>query len=156
MQIYAELLGVPLHVVRNPSEMQAAVRAEADADLVLVDSMGRSPRHSQGISAIREMLGSIPGLDVHLVVSATTTGSDLEEILRRFRPLRYRHLLITKLDEATTAGPLLGLVMQRALPVSYLGTGQEVPDDLVMATPRRLASLLCPEPVRGQRAPLSV
>lgn len=83
--------------------------------------------------------------EVHLVVSATTKGTNAEEILRRFRPLSYRRLLLTKLDEARTAGPLLGLAIRRGLPISYLATGQEVPDDLEVATPRRLAALLVPE-----------
>jgi flagellar biosynthesis protein FlhF len=145
IQTYAELLGVPLHVVRTPAEMRAAVSAERDADLLLVDTTGRSPRGTEGIASLRRILGEVPDLEVHLVVSATTKGTDLEEILRRFRPLRYRPLLATKLDEATSVGPLLGLALERDLAVSYLSTGQEVPDDLEPATPRHLAALLVPE-----------
>lgn len=145
MQIYAELLDVPLHVVRTPAEVQAAFRAVRGTDLVLVDTAGRSPGHPEGIAAIRSLVRQIPDLEVHLVVSATTKGTDAEEILRRFRPLAYSRLLLTKLDEARSAGPLLGLALRRGLPISYLTTGQEVPDDLELATPRRLAALLVPE-----------
>jgi flagellar biosynthesis protein FlhF len=144
MQIYAELLGAPLHVVRTPSEFADALRAEAAADVVLVDSTGRSPQHREGIQALRTFLQEIPHPEIHLVVSATTKASDLEEILRRFRPVRYQHLLITKLDEAQSPGPVLGLALQENLSISYLATGQEVPDDLELATPQRLASFLLP------------
>ena len=150
MEIYAELLGAPLHVVRNPAELARALRAEAAADLVLVDSMGRSPQHQEGIAALRTFLREIPDPEVHLVVSATTKGSDLEEVLRRFRPLRYQHLLITKLDEVWSPGPVLGLALQHDLSISYLATGQEVPDDLEPATPGRLAAFLFPDG-RGRR-----
>jgi flagellar biosynthesis protein FlhF len=150
MQIYADLLGVPLHVARNPSEVAVALQASREADLVLVDSTGRSPSHREGIASIRACLRTIPGVEVHLVLSATTKGSDLEETLRRFRPLAYQSLLITKLDEAKTAGPLLGSALDRDLSISYLTTGQEVPDDLEAATPHGLASLLIPE---GATAP---
>ncbi len=155
MRIYADLLGVPLHVVRTPAELQAALRAEHGADLLLVDTTGRSPHHAEGISAIRRLLSEIPDLEVHLTVSATTKGSDLTEILRRFRPLGYRRVLVTKIDEARTLGPLLSLALERELVISYLGTGQEVPDDLETATPRRLAGLLVPgaAPRQGRRAP---
>jgi flagellar biosynthesis protein FlhF len=145
MQIYADLLGVPLHVARNPAELVAALQASREADLVLVDSTGRSPSHRQGIAAIRACLRAIPGVEVHLVVSATTKGSDLEETLLRFKPLGYHSLLITKLDEVRSVGPLLGLALDRDLPISYLTTGQEVPDDLEAATLQGLASLLLPE-----------
>lgn len=150
MQIYADLLGVPLHVARNPAELAAALQASRDADLVLVDSTGRSPSHREGIAAVRACLRTIPDAEVHLVVSATTKGSDLEETMLRFRPLAFQSLLITKLDEARSAGPLLGLALDRDLPISYLTTGQEVPDDLEAATPHGLASLLIPE---GAAAP---
>jgi flagellar biosynthesis protein FlhF len=148
MQIYADLLRAPLHVVRSPSEFASALLAEREADLVLLDSMGRSPRHREGIAWLRPFLEGIPNLEVHLVVSATTKGSDLEEILRRFRPLRYQHVVITKLDEANSPGPLLGLALQRDLSISYLATGQEVPDDLEPATPQRLGTFLLPSEAR--------
>ena len=93
----------------------------------------------------RHLLREIPDLEVLLVMSATTKGTDLEEILRRFRPLHYRGILLTKLDEARVVGPLLGLALDEALAFSYLGTGQEVPDDLEAATRERLAALLLPE-----------
>jgi flagellar biosynthesis protein FlhF len=142
MRIYADLLGIPLHVVRTPVEMRAALEAARGADIVLVDTTGRSPREPEGIALTRRLLREVPDVEVHLVTSATTKGVDLEEILRRFRPLDYRRVLVTKLDEVRTYGPLLGLALQHQLVISYLSTGQEVPDDLEAATPRRLASLL--------------
>ncbi len=151
MRIYADLLGLPLSVVRTPAEVRAALAAERGADLLLVDTTGRSPYQAEEIGTTRRLLREIPGLEVHLVVSATTKGADLEEILRRFRPLQYRRVLVTKLDEARTSGPLLGLALRRALVISYLGTGQEVPGDLEAATPRRLASLVFPESLDGRR-----
>jgi len=145
MQIYADLLGVPLHVISTAGEMRTALAAERGADLLLVDTMGRSPYQAEGIAATRLLLREIPNLEVHLVVSATTKRSDLIEILDRFRPLRYRRLLVTKVDEARTLGAVLSLALMRGLTISYLGTGQEVPDHLEAATPRRLAALLLPE-----------
>ncbi len=145
MQIYAELLGVPLRVARTPDDLARVVRAAERADLVLVDSTGRSPHHEEGIAALRAFLQQIPNPEVHLVLSATTKGTDVEETLRRFRPLRYRQLLITKIDEARSVGAVLGLALRHDLSISYLAAGQEVPDDLAQATPERLATLLLPD-----------
>jgi flagellar biosynthesis protein FlhF len=141
-------------VVRTPEELDGALRAEQEADLVLLDSMGRSPQHREGIAELRPFLQRLPNAEVHLVVSATTNGSDAEEILRRFRPLAYQHVAISKLDEARSPGPLLGLALQRDLSISFLTTGQEVPDDLEIATSRRLATLLLPS-IRERRPPRS-
>ena len=43
------------------------------------------------------------------------------------RPTR---LVLTKLDEAESLSPLVGLLREWQLPISYLGTGQRVPEDL--------------------------
>jgi flagellar biosynthesis protein FlhF len=151
MQIYADLLGVPLHVARTPADLARIVRTESGAEVVLVDSVGRSPHHRDGIARLGEFVREIPDPEVHLVVSATTKSSDLEAILRRFRPLRYGYLLITKLDEARSAGAPLGLALRHGLSISYLAAGQEVPDDLSPASAGTLAALLLPDlPERGR------
>ncbi len=54
--------------------------------------------------------------------------------------------VITKIDEAESLMPLLGVVRDHGLPVSYLTAGQRVPEDLCRATPASLAALLLREP----------
>ena len=152
MQIYADLLGVPLHVARTPADLARIVRSDTRAEMVLVDSVGRSPHHREGIARLCEFVREVPDPEVHLVVSATTQCSDLDEILRRFRPLQYRYLLITKLDEARSPGAALGLALRHDLSISYLAAGQEVPDDLSQATAGELATLLLPDAPERRRA----
>jgi flagellar biosynthesis protein FlhF len=48
--------------------------------------------------------------------------------------------IVTKLDEATRIGGLLSVLLKHQLPVTYVGDGQRVPDDLHPAKPRRLLS----------------
>ena len=51
-------------------------------------------------------------------------------------------LILTKLDEADGLGPLLALLARTGLPVSYVTTGQAVPDDIEPAARARLARLI--------------
>jgi flagellar biosynthesis protein FlhF len=155
MRIYADLLGAPLHVVRTAAEIEQVLAAEAEADLVLVDTTGRSPRHADGIAATRAVLSRVADLEAHLVVSATTKHTDLEETLRHFRPLRYQRVLVTKLDEARSLGPIVHAALEHQLTISYLATGQEVPDDLEAATPWRLAASLIPGKPGHRRRPVA-
>ena len=48
-------------------------------------------------------------------------------------------------DECESVMPLLGVMRERELPVSYLSAGQRVPEDLARATPAMLASALLGE-----------
>ena len=51
-------------------------------------------------------------------------------------------LILTKLDEAAGLGSLLSLVQRVDLPISYVTTGQDVPDDIEPARASRLARLV--------------
>jgi flagellar biosynthesis protein FlhF len=63
----------------------------------------------------------------------------ITEIYRIFHPSR---LLFTKLDETLSFGPLLEEAVRTKWPVSFLGIGASIPEDLIPATPDVLADLI--------------
>ena len=81
-----------------------------------------------------------------MTVVADTSAATARRILDRYNAMRPARIVITKLDESESLTPLLGVVRERALPVSFLGTGQRVPEDLWRATPAGLAAALLREP----------
>jgi flagellar biosynthesis protein FlhF len=132
---FAALMGLPFFAVGSVAEMRALLSERlADADLVLIDTSGRSPNDPVGITEIQQLLGVCPDLDVHLALSANTRARDLARAVDAFSVLPVRHLVFTKLDEATSRGGLFTTALKARCPVSWLGTGQEVPDDLEAAT----------------------
>jgi flagellar biosynthesis protein FlhF len=60
----------------------------------------------------------------------------------RYAPAHPTRVVITKLDEAESVAPLLSVIRERQLRVSYLACGQRVPEDLERASPAWLASAL--------------
>jgi flagellar biosynthesis protein FlhF len=139
---YAEIMGVPLRVALDAEGLRSAVGDFAGFDLVLVDTAGQSPKDEEALRDLLDLFPSEAGIEVHLVLSVTTRGRDLERILRHYEPARPSRLLLTKLDETDCHGPLLGLPLASRLPLSYLTTGQNVPDDIEEATPARVADYL--------------
>jgi flagellar biosynthesis protein FlhF len=136
---YAALMGLPFFAVGRALELGTLLSGRlADADLVLVDTSGRSPNDPEGIAEIRQLVAACPELDVHLALSASTRARDLALALDAFSGLPIRHLIFTKLDEATSRGGMYTTALKARCPVSWLGTGQEVPDDLEAATPAAL------------------
>jgi flagellar biosynthesis protein FlhF len=79
---------------------------------------------------------------VHLVLSATTKRVDLLEAVEGYRPLDFKSIIATKIDETTAMGPVLEASLAAAAPISYLTVGQEVPDDIEEAHPLGLARRL--------------
>ncbi|BDU77415.1 hypothetical protein METESE_23730 [Mesoterricola sediminis] len=143
---YAEILQVPLHVALTVEDLRSALRFYQDRALVLLDTPGHSPKDAEMMGQLRRFLDELPEAEVHLVLSATTKPRDLADIAQRFESLGPSRLVFTKLDETCTLGPLLSTLVRVKRPISYLGTGQEVPQDLEMATSRRLADLILPLP----------
>jgi len=141
---YAEILQVPLHVALTVEDLRAAMRFYQDRALVLIDTPGHSPKDSEMQNQLRRFLDELPDVETHLVLSATTKPRDLADIAQRFEPLKPGRIIFTKLDETSTFGPLLSTLVRVKRPLSYLGTGQEVPQDLELATSRRVADLILP------------
>lgn len=142
LKTYAELIDLPMKVVTSPQEMQAALDGLRHVDLVLIDTAGRSPRDDLKIQELKDCLEAARADEVHLVLSAASGLSSLESVAAHFKPVGVNSLILTKLDEATAAGQLLSVARQLRTPVSYLTTGQNVPDDIEPAHTTRMARLI--------------
>jgi flagellar biosynthesis protein FlhF len=84
----------------------------------------------------------LPGLEHHLVVSATTSEGNLADAFRGFNVLPLASGIVTKVDECPNIVGVFNQLCTRRVPVSYLTTGQRVPEDIELATHRHFAKLL--------------
>lgn len=89
---------------------------------------------------------------MHLVVTASMKSADLTRVAEQFSILRPDNLLFTRLDETGTLGTVYSLAARTGLPVSFLGTGQQIPEDLAEASADRLIGPLAGGPARASRA----
>jgi flagellar biosynthesis protein FlhF len=137
LRLYAEVIGAPLTVARSVDELGDALAAARRP--ILIDTPGRSP----GDDVSREMfrlVGRQPGVRTHLVLPANLPPGHVRRTLDRFHEARPSRVVITKLDEADSLAPLVGVLREAALPISFVGTGQRVPEDLHRATPPAIAA----------------
>ena len=139
LRTYAGIIGIPLEVVLDPSDIPAAIEKQRAHDIVLVDTPGRSPRDASRLEELSRVLGALGPCRKHLVLSAGASEPVLRSAAERFGTLGPDALIVTKADEAGALGVLLDILRLTDLPLSYLTTGQEVPDDLETARPERLA-----------------
>ncbi|MEM9167765.1 MAG: flagellar GTP-binding protein, partial [Planctomycetota bacterium] len=139
LRTYAEIIGLPLKVVADPSEMPEALESMATLDEVLIDTAGRSQHDTERLTELRSYLDQADPHETHLVLSCVASDAVLARAAERFGALGPNRLLMTKLDEAVELGVLLGLLSKVGAPLSYVTTGQEVPDDIEPAGAERLA-----------------
>ena len=145
LRTYAGIIGVDLHVVMSPNELQDTLAKCSDCDLVLIDTAGRAPRDAQRLSELSQFIQAAQPHEVHLVLSSTCTQSVLMEAIDRFSEIRTDRIIFTKLDEAVTFGVVLNVARKVKKQLSFITTGQEVPHQIEPGQSDRLAALVMGE-----------
>ncbi|MHC4711954.1 MAG: flagellar biosynthesis protein FlhF [Planctomycetota bacterium] len=145
LRTYARIIDVPLEVVLAPSDLPAALERLEHCSLIFVDTAGRSQRDTMKMNDLKNFLARRRPDQIHLVLSATIERAAVEDVVERFDMYGPDRILLTKLDELPSCGRLLEISRLTAQPVSYLATGQDVPDDIESARPERLAALIAGE-----------
>jgi flagellar biosynthesis protein FlhF len=142
LRIYARILGVPYHVVDKPVDIRRALASHADKDLILIDTIGSSPRDSARLDEMTPLIRADPQIQPHLVLAINTRSTDLarcREAYSRFSP---KSLIFTKLDESNASGVMLDTVVLSKMAISYICFGQNVPEDIAPAVSADLARLI--------------
>jgi flagellar biosynthesis protein FlhF len=137
LRIFADVIGAPFLVARSPEELQDAL--DEGKRPLLLDTAGRSP-HDDASRDMFRVLARRSDVRTHLVLPASSTPSHAHRAIERFHDARPSRLVLSKCDESESIAPVLSVARDVGLPVSFLGTGQQVPDDLQRATPARLAA----------------
>ncbi len=142
LRTYATIIGLPLKVAMTPEDMTAACESLSDCDVILVDTAGRSQHDAERLDELRRHRDAAQPHQTHLVLAAGASESVLIRAADRFKALAPDRLLVTKLDEAVVFGPIVNLASRIGLGLSFVTTGQEVPDHIERARAERLARLV--------------
>lgn len=149
LRTYANIIGLPLQVTLTPADMRNAMASMNDCDVILVDTAGRSQKDAMRIAELRQFIEAAHPHEVHMVLSSTASEKVLLSEAEAFSRVGVDKLILTKMDEAASLGGLMSLLRMVGKPISFITTGQEVPDHLEPASARRLAELAIGEPVHA-------
>lgn len=142
LRLYGELLEIPVQTIYNTDDARRIMDELKDYDLILVDTTGTSPSNKMQIKKTKGLLDAISPTDVHMVISAATKDQDMDEILNSYKEMHYSKLLVTKLDETRTYGTILNAIKMTNCPLSYITSGQNVPDDIEIASSEKIAEMI--------------
>jgi flagellar biosynthesis protein FlhF len=134
IETYGDIMGVPVSCVETAEDLRKTIAMHSDADLVLVDTVGKSPRDAVRLAEMQRVLAACGSkAEIHLALSATTKASDMVQIMRQFEPFDYKAVVITKLDETNRIGNAISALAERGKPISYITNGQSVPQNIERA-----------------------
>jgi len=134
---YARMMKLGIETVVDPPEFASALNAMSYCDYILIDTMGSSPYDKEKIAKIYECLQNNTtqmSIDTVLVLPSSIKYEDLKATYDNFEPLGIDTMMFTKLDETRGFGNIFSLMYETSKPISYFSVGQEVPEDLVVAS----------------------
>jgi flagellar biosynthesis protein FlhF len=139
---WARLLDVPFAVAGDPEELSRVLAGWGGVERFYLDTPADPFYRAGKLLELAGFLSQVRDPEVLLVLSATTRDGDLMRAVAQVSRFAVSGLVLTKVDEASSLGPVLSLLPRLARPLAYLGSGREVPDDLQPAGGALLASLL--------------
>jgi flagellar biosynthesis protein FlhF len=143
IEIYGDIMNIPVSCAETPADLGVLMAKFQDVDIVLIDTIGKSPKDYSRIAEMRHFLDAAGTVsDVHLAMSATTKASDMREIMQQYETFGYRSLIITKFDETTRVGNIISVIGEKRKPIAYITTGQRVPQDFEQASAVRFLTNL--------------
>lgn len=132
LSVYGEILGLTVaRIWRGIGEAEGA-------DLSFVDLPGLNLRDESAVKAVQALLALMPGAQLHLVVNAAYEVPLLLAQLRALAVFGPADVCVTHLDEESRWGKLWNLTLGTNLPLRFLSAGQNIPGDLVSASPEKI------------------
>jgi flagellar biosynthesis protein FlhF len=142
LKTYSDILELPLEIVYNPPELASAIERNRNKELILIDTAGRSQHNEYQMRELEEFMRVNPRIEKHLVISATTKFTDAKQIMNKFSQVNPDKIIFTKIDETGSVGMIVNLLNDNRYSLSYITTGQSVPDDIERASAEVLTNLL--------------
>ena len=139
---YAEIMRIPIYSVNDQKEFKSIIASEK-ADIILVDTSGRSQKNQLKISEIKSFADLIDyDFEKVLCVSANTRKNDIKDVFKAFDIINFNSVIITKVDETSNVGNVVDVADKYNKPISYFTNGQEVPNDIEVADSDKIVELM--------------
>ena len=133
LEKYAEIMNVKMMNIEDNMELQRVV-ALSKADMIIVDTTGRSQKDEINILKMKQLL-DLRNCDLEFVltISANTKQKEVARIFKSFDIFDYKNVIITKIDESDSIGAIISACIDKKKAIMYYTDGQKVPNDIEKA-----------------------
>jgi flagellar biosynthesis protein FlhF len=146
LRAYAAIIGAGFDAVETTKSLQQVIEAHREKSLILIDTPGYAAGDMEEGSGLAHFLSHQRGVETHLVAPASMRAGDLGRAIDRFEIFAPAKLIFTRLDETSAFGAIVSESARTGKPVSFLASGQQIPEDIEPATAGRLLELVFERP----------
>lgn len=140
LRTFGRILGVPVDVVNEYTDLNEVLDKYSDYSLVLVDTAGMNPRDRNLERQLAMMKRARGHLKKLLVLPCTSQRQVLKTVVDVYAQIQLDGCVLSKLDESASLGEAISVVIEEGLPVMYVADGQRIPDDIEPARAHNLIS----------------
>jgi len=142
IKTYANILGIPCFPVFHKKDLHFALGRMEGKDVVLIDTAGQSQYDRARMEELKKMMPGELSINSHLLLSVAMAEPEMHKTAVNFSPLNIESYIFTKIDESESCGSIINQLMAHNLPISYITTGQNVPEDIEKAKKETLLNLV--------------
>ena len=143
-RVYTSILNIPLFIATDQKKIKEIVENLSELDVILIDTVGRSHYDYFRLGEIKTILGGLgSSIDYVLLISCNYDTKEAMEIVNRYRSFfPISSLFFTKIDESSKPGTMVNVGIKSGIPLSYVSTGQRVPEDIKLLSPFVISDFL--------------
>ncbi|WP_439136108.1 flagellar biosynthesis protein FlhF [Pseudomaricurvus sp.] len=133
------ILNVQVKVVEDHNDLPAVLRSLKGCPLVLIDTAG----FRLGDAQLKEQLQAldvIPEVQKFLVMACNSQLQMMKATIHAHQNAKLQGCVLTKLDESSSLGEAMSVLLEHKLAVHYTTNGQEIPQDIEVAKGHKLVS----------------
>ncbi len=140
LSAYARIGGIDFKPLQGVSQLDSTLNSKG---LTLIDTPGFAKAEEQEAEALARAARELP-VEVQLVMPAHLSLPAAQETWKRFAKFNPSKLLLTHTDAIEGPAPVVEYAIRSGLPLSFLSSGQQVPEDIEEAVKPKLAEHLLP------------
>jgi flagellar biosynthesis protein FlhF len=138
----ASKIGASFAAADTVNELRSALRDFSGTGPLLIDTPGYAPSEREALRELAEFLAEVRPHQTHLVLPAWMSKHGLAQIHHQYAPFSADALLFTQLDETDWYGAMIAFALETRRPLSFFACGQNIAEDLSVATPAELFGAL--------------
>jgi flagellar biosynthesis protein FlhF len=144
LRSYASILGASFQIAGTASALAQALEEHRSKDLILIDTPGLTVSDLEPGNDLIRFIAGRPGIEAHLVLMSSMRPADLYRVWNVFGAYKFARLIFTRTDETSALGGPFSLAARSGTPISFLSTGQGIPEDLECADASRIVDRILP------------
>ena len=138
LRTLGQILGVPVQVADQDHPLSACIKELEQCDLVLIDTAGLTPEHPMLKYQLDQLAQLKNPVNTLLALPATSNSRVLRKVYQNYKAAKLSGCVLTKIDEASSLGDAITVLLECKLNLAYSTDGQRIPDDFDPANAKAL------------------